>query len=83
MFFNQLNNSKGYTGAGIAQPPKTEDSNLGAFVQQATTTGVFTEAEVIANLQSAYAIENPNLFNPESMDCVNCNISQAARVYLT
>lgn len=83
MFFNQLNNSKGYTGAGIAQPPVTQDSNLGGFVQQATTSGTFTEAEAIANLQSAYAIENPNIFNPESMDCVNCHIAQAAREYLS
>lgn len=83
MFFNQLNNVKGYTGAGIAQPPVLPDSNLGGFVQQATTSGAFTEAEAIANLQSAYAIENPNLFNPESMDCVNCHIAQAAREYLS
>lgn len=83
MFFNQLNDSKGYTGAGIAQPPVTPDSNLGGFVQQATTSGVFTEAEAIANLQASYAIENPALFNPESMDCVNCHIAQAAREYLS
>jgi len=83
MFFNQLNNSKGYTGAGIAQPPATADANLGGFVQQATTSGAFTEAEAIANLQASYAIENPNLFNPESMDCVNCHIAQAAREYLS
>ena len=83
LFFNQLNNSKAYTGAGISLAPATQDSNLGAFVNQATTTGQFTEAEVIANLQSAFAIENPDLFNPESMDCVNCHIAQAAREFLT
>ncbi|MES2801289.1 MAG: hypothetical protein V4654_02255 [Bdellovibrionota bacterium] len=83
MFFNQLNNSKGYTGAGIAQPPATQNANLGGFITQATTSGTFTEAEVITNLQSAYAIENPKLFNPESMDCVNCHVAQAAREYLT
>lgn len=83
MFFNQLKNDKGYVGAGIAQPPKTEEANLAAFVERATTTASFTEDEVIANLKSAYAIENPALFNPESMDCVNCHIAQAAREYLT
>lgn len=83
MFFNQLQDNKGYTGAGIAQPPGTQEANLGAFVERATTTGSFSEAEVIANLQSAFAIENPHLFNPESMDCVNCHIAQAAREYLT
>lgn len=83
MFFNQLNNNKGYTGAGISIAPATEDANLGAFVNQATTTGKFTEAEVVSNLQSAFAIENPHLFNPESMDCVNCHIAQAAREFLT
>jgi hypothetical protein len=83
LFFNQLNNSKAYTGAGISLAPATEDANLGAFVNQATTTGQFTEAEVIGNLQSAFAIENPDLFNPESMDCVNCHIAQAAREFLT
>lgn len=83
MFFNQLNNSKGYTGAGIAQPPVVTDADLTGFVQQATTSGTFTEAEAIANLQASYAIENPNLFNPESMDCVNCHIAQAAREFLS
>ena len=83
MFFNQLQNDKGYVGAGIAQPPATEEANLTAFVDRATNTGTFSEEEVIANLKSAYAIENPALFNPESMDCVNCHIAQAAREYLT
>lgn len=83
MFFNQLQDHQAYTGAAMAQPPATDEANLAGFVQQATTTGSFTEAEVVENLQSAFAIENPHLFNPESMDCVNCHIAQAAREYLT
>lgn len=82
-FFNQLVNDKGYTGALINPPPATKDSNLVDFVNRATSTAEFSEAEVVSNLQSALAIENPHLFNPESMDCVNCHVAQAAREYLT
>lgn len=83
MFFNQLGNSKSYTGAGIAQPPATKEANLTDFVNKVSNGASFTEAELVDNLKAAYAIENPDLFNPESMDCVNCHIAQAAREYIS
>lgn len=83
MFFNQLNNNKGYTGAAISFVPAVLEANLGTFIEQATTSGQFSESEVVTHMQSALAIENPYLFNPESMDCVNCHIAQAAREWLS
>jgi len=83
MFFNQLNDSKQYTGSMMSPAPMLPDSNLAPFIDRATSTAVFTEAEVIGNLQSSFAIENPVLFNPESMDCVNCHIAQSSREWLS
>lgn len=83
LFFNQLTSDKAYTGAGMSVTPTTSEANLSAFVDQASTTGLFTEAEAIANLKSAFSIENPDLFSPETMDCVNCHIAQSAREFLT
>lgn len=83
MFFNALRDKNQYVGSMVSPAPLLPDSNLAPFIDRATSTGVFTEAEVIANLQSSFAIENPNLFSPENMDCVNCHIAQASREFLS
>ena len=83
MFFNALRDKNQYVGAGVSPAPLLPDSNLSPFIERATTTGIFTEQEVIGHLQSSYAIENPILFNPESMDCVNCHIAQSSREWLS
>ena len=83
MFFNSLRDINQYVGAMMNPAPLKPEANLASFINTATNSAVFTEQELIGNLQSAFAIENPNLFNPESMDCVNCHIAQSSREWLS
>ena len=82
MFFNSLRDINQYVGAMMNPSPLKPEANLNTFINKATNSEVFTEQELVGNLQSAFAIENPNLFNPESMDCVNCHIAQSSREWL-
>lgn len=83
MFFNSLRDINQYVGAMMNPSPLKPEANLNTFINKATNAEIFTEQELIGNLQSAFAIENPNLFNPESMDCVNCHIAQSSREWLS
>lgn len=83
IFFNALRDINQYVGAAMNPAPAVLESNLAPFIDRATATAIFSEAELIGHLQTSFAIENPALFSPESMDCVNCHIAQSSREWLT
>lgn len=35
-----------------------------------------------SELRALHRIENPQIFNPENMDCVSCHVAQTARIWL-
>lgn len=76
LFTTNINNDSVFDAAIMSVPPETKDANLNDFITRSET---MTEDELLESLGHALKIENPKLFNPENMDCVNCHIAQPAR----
>lgn len=80
VFTTDVNNEDVFQDSVMSPLPETTEANLKDFITHSET---MTEAELKKSLGLALSIENPKLFNPENMDCVNCHIAQPARQWLS
>lgn len=73
---------------GAVPPDKYEYANLGPIPQgKDTINSLITDSNTLINqydnvvlteMDAAYRIENPKIYNPENMDCVSCHTTQGA-----
>jgi hypothetical protein len=72
--------STSFLGRIFPVPPQKED-NVNILLSDSRLLDSKSENEIIESVRSAYRIENPNLHNPGTLDCVSCHAAQPARIW--
>ena len=80
-FVNRSVQGQQFDRAQMKPAPKDPNDNLNFFIGN-ILFGQITEKQLQESMQIALRIENPNFFNPETMDCVNCHLAQPVREWL-
>jgi hypothetical protein len=79
-FTNNTRNGDAFLHGGAHPAPQGAD-NINLLIGESRNIKPSDEATVIENTLSAFRIENPNLHNPSTMDCVTCHAAQPARLW--
>ncbi|MEQ1664393.1 MAG: hypothetical protein ABL927_03360 [Bdellovibrionales bacterium] len=79
-FTNNTRNGDFFQHGGAHPAPQGQD-NINLLIGESRNIKPSDEATVIENTMSAFRIENPNLHNPSTMDCVTCHAAQPARLW--
>ncbi|MFN3453786.1 MAG: hypothetical protein ACK41T_02425 [Pseudobdellovibrio sp.] len=79
LFFSSLESETDFLAAVVNPAPVVEGPDLSLFIENSKT---FSENQLVETLKSSLQIENPQLFNPENMDCVNCHVAQSSREWI-
>lgn len=74
-FRNTENEVNEFMGRGIFPAPESLDS-INTIVAGEKNSEEKTEDVIKAELKAAFRIENPQTFNPETMDCASCHLTQ-------
>jgi hypothetical protein len=80
-FSISLANDREYMNGMIAPSPRGED-NLNVLLRDSLMLGAKDGSTLEMLGESVARIENPDIHNPESMDCVSCHSTQAAGTLL-
>jgi hypothetical protein len=80
-FSFSLVNDREYRNGRISPSPRGED-NLNALLRNSIMLGTIDSSVLETLGESVARIENPDIHNPDSMDCVSCHSTQAAGTLL-
>ena len=88
IFINQALRSNYFLGQitpmpGSINPPKTDliSDTINNIITDSNTLRTEHEDTLRDELKSIYHIENPKIFNPNTMDCVSCHAANSARTW--
>ncbi len=80
-FVNRSIQGQQFDRAQMKPAPQSPADDFNFFIGN-ILFGQMTEKQLQESMQTALRIENPKLFSPETMDCVNCHIAQPVREWL-
>lgn len=80
-FVNRSIQGQHFDRAQMNPAPKEPIDDFNFFIGN-ILFGQMTEKQLQESMQTALRIENPKIFNPENMDCVNCHLAQPVREWL-
>ena len=67
---------------GLISPLPGGEDHFQKVIADSETLRSGQEGVLESELRALHRIENPQIFNPENMDCVSCHVAQTARVWL-
>ncbi len=68
-----------FDGGPVPAPAGPDIFNI--LITQSSDVSSKNEQEIIHSVIGAAKVENPNIHNPHTIDCVSCHIAQAARIW--
>ncbi|MBO9665839.1 MAG: hypothetical protein J7501_03395 [Bdellovibrio sp.] len=68
---------------GMIAPEPVGEDTINKIIVNSSRLETGNEELIRKEVRAAYRIENPHVFNPENMDCVNCHVAQMTREWVT